>query len=96
VLGDGRSLYDAFGSDYTLLRFDATVDVATLVAAAGEREVPLTVLDIARGIAPAEYRHALVLCRADQHVAWRGDTVPADPTALVDRLRGAAPRSPLP
>ena len=25
-LADGRSLYDAFGADYTLLRFDPTVD----------------------------------------------------------------------
>ncbi len=96
VLGDGRSLYDAFGSDYTLLRFDAAAQVAALIAASRARDVPLVVLDIPRGIAPAEYRHALVLCRADQHVAWRGDTVPADPTALIDRLRGAAPRSPLP
>jgi hypothetical protein len=41
------------------------------------------------GNAPAPYRHAFVLCRADQHVAWRGDTVPADPGALIERLRGA-------
>lgn len=95
-LGDGRSLYDAFGSDYTLLRFDATVDAAPLAAAANARSVPLTVLDIPRGVAPAEYRHALVLCRADQHVAWRGDTVPADPHALIARLRGTVPRSPSP
>jgi hypothetical protein len=86
---DGRSLYDAFGSDYTLLRFDARVDVAPLRAAAGARGVPLTVLDVDRALAPAVYRHALALCRADQHVAWRGDRVPADPARLVDRLRGA-------
>ena len=95
-LDNARSLYDALGSDYTLLRFDAGVDAAPLVAAARKHGVPLTLLDIPRGAAPAEYRHALVLCRADQHVAWRGDTVPADPSALIARLRGAAPRSPLP
>ena len=33
---------------------------------------------------------ALVLSRPDQHVAWRGDAAPADPLALIDRLRGAA------
>jgi len=55
--------------------------------------VPLTVLDVAPDIAPKEYRHALVLVRADQHVAWRGDTVPADARSLIDCLRGAAPRS---
>ena len=93
-LADGRSLYDAFGSDYTLLRFDPGVDVTALASAAAARAVPLLVRDVPRAVAPAEYRHALTLCRADQHIAWRGDTVPADPHALIDRLRGALPRSP--
>ena len=39
----------------------------------------------------AAYRHTLVLCRADQHVAWRGDAAPADAPALIDLLRGAVP-----
>jgi hypothetical protein len=89
TLADGRSLYDAFGGDYTLLRFDRAVDAAPLLAAAQARGVPLTLLDVRRADAPAEYRHALVLCRADQHVAWRGDACPAVPEDLVDRLRGA-------
>ena len=93
-LADGRSLYDAFGSDYTLLRFDPGVAVAALAGAAAARAVPLVVLDVPRAAAPAEYRNALTLCRADQHIAWRGDAVPADPHALIDRLRGALPRSP--
>ena len=88
-LADGRSLYDAMGRDYTLLRFDPTVDIAGLVDAAATRAVPLTVLDVrARdGIAP--YRHVLLLSRPDFHVAWRGDGVPADPCALIDLVRGA-------
>lgn len=89
-LADGRSLYDAFGPGYTLLRFDTGVDAAALQQAAALRGVPLAVLDLA-GVQPPEgYRHALVLCREDQHVAWRGDAVPADAAALVERLRGAA------
>jgi 2-polyprenyl-6-methoxyphenol hydroxylase-like FAD-dependent oxidoreductase len=91
-LADGRSLYDAFGSDYTLLRFDARADVAPLANAAAARGVPLAVLDVARASAPPEYRHALVLCRADQHVAWRGDACPIAPATLIDRVRGALPR----
>lgn len=53
-------------------------------------------IDVAGVEVPAAYRHKLVLCRDDQHVAGRGDAVPADALALVDRLRGAggpAPRS---
>ena len=53
----------------------------------------MQVLDVSRREAPTEYRHALVLCRTDQHVAWRGDTVPSNPNSLVDRLRGAVLRS---
>ena len=88
-LGDGRSLYDAFGQGYTLLRFDPTVDAAPLLAAAQQRNVPLTLLDIGGVAVPEAYRRKLVLCRDDQHVAWRADSIPADATALVDVLRGA-------
>src|SRR5450755_56918 len=95
-LAEGRSLYDAFGPDYTLLRFDAQVDVAPLVDAAMARAVPLAVLDVPRRIAPPEYRHALVLFRAYQHVASRGDHVPHDPTPLIERLRGAVAAPPAP
>lgn len=88
-LADGRSLYDAFGQGYTLLRFDPGADVRPLQAAAQARGLPLTVLDIAGVAVPEAYRHKLVLCRDDEHVAWRGDRVPADAMALVDLLRGA-------
>jgi hypothetical protein len=87
-LADGRSLYDAFGAGYTLLRFDPAADVAPLLAAADARRVPLTVVDVAGAEVPAAYRHKLVLCRDDQHVAWRGDVVPVDAAELVERLRG--------
>ena len=91
-LADGRSLYDAFGADYTLLRFDPTVDSAPLTRAAAARGVPLALLDVAPELAPPEYRHALVLVRADQHVAWRGDACPAAPELLIERVRGALVR----
>ena len=35
------------------------------------------------------YERDLVLLRPDQHVAWRGDTAPADPLHVIDRVRGA-------
>jgi 2-polyprenyl-6-methoxyphenol hydroxylase-like FAD-dependent oxidoreductase len=88
-LRDGRSLYDALGPDYTLLRFDPAVEVESLVAAASERGVPLRVLDVESDEAPALYREALVLSRPDQHIAWRGAAVPGDAPALIDRVRGA-------
>jgi hypothetical protein len=88
-LRDGRSLYDALGPDYTLLRTDATLDVQPLLDAARQRGLPLALLDVQDEALPPEVRHTLLLCRTDQHVAWRGKALPADPLALVDRLRGA-------
>ncbi|HUG15850.1 MAG TPA: FAD-dependent oxidoreductase [Thermomicrobiales bacterium] len=92
-LRDGRSLYDAMGPDYTLLRFDRNTDVARFVDAAGRRGVPLAVLDVESDGGSDVYREKLVLSRPDQHVAWRGNEAPADPVALVDRIRGAAHRA---
>ncbi len=89
-LGDGRSLYDTLGPDYTLLRLDPALDVAPLLAAARQRAIPLAVLDVDTPGARTLYKRKLVLSRPDQHVAWRADTVPADPLALIERIRGAA------
>jgi 2-polyprenyl-6-methoxyphenol hydroxylase-like FAD-dependent oxidoreductase len=87
-LGDGRSLYDAFGPGYTLLRFDRSADVSALERAARAYDMPLTVVDIDAAEVPSAYMHRLVLCRADQHVAWRGAHVPFDAYELVAQLRG--------
>jgi 2-polyprenyl-6-methoxyphenol hydroxylase-like FAD-dependent oxidoreductase len=86
---DGSSLYDAMGPEFTLLRFDSEVEVAALELAARDRGVPLKLLDVERPPA-ASFYGALVLSRPDQHVAWRGDSLPADPLALIDRVRGAS------
>ena len=45
-LRDGRSLYDALGEGYGLIRFDRSAAVDGLVAAAKRRGMPLAVLDI--------------------------------------------------
>jgi hypothetical protein len=89
-LSGRRSLYDAFGPGYTLVRSDPAIDVSGLVTAAARRRFPLAVLDVEP---PAEsstpFAQKLVLVRPDQHVAWRGDAEPADPLGLVDLVRGA-------
>jgi 2-polyprenyl-6-methoxyphenol hydroxylase-like FAD-dependent oxidoreductase len=86
---DGSSLYDAMGPEFTLLRFDPAVNVAALETAARNRGVPLKVLDIERPSAATFYGSGLVLSRPDQHVAWRSDSLPADPLALIDCVRGS-------
>ncbi|HEV3247424.1 MAG TPA: FAD-dependent oxidoreductase [Beijerinckiaceae bacterium] len=91
-LAGGTSLYDAMGPEYTLLRRDRGVAVEPLLEAAAARLVPLKLLDLVCDEAASVYKQALVLSRPDQHVAWRGDHVPADPLALIDLVRGVVPR----
>jgi len=88
-LHDGRSLYDAVGRDFTLLRLDHAVDVDPLVEAAARCGLPLTVLDLESDEAGTVYRGSkLVLSRPDQHVAWRGNALPLNPQALIDLVCG--------
>jgi 2-polyprenyl-6-methoxyphenol hydroxylase-like FAD-dependent oxidoreductase len=89
---DGRSLYDAMGPEFTLLRLDPALDVAALETAARSKAVPLKVIDVERREACQEacYDGGLVLSRPDQHVAWRGNRLPDDAAGLIDRVRGAA------
>ena len=87
-LSDKRSLYDALGDGYGLIRFDRDVAVDGLVAAAKRRGVPFKVLHIDDAEAAALYAKKLVLVRPDRHVAWRADVEPDDPLALIDLIRG--------
>jgi 2-polyprenyl-6-methoxyphenol hydroxylase-like FAD-dependent oxidoreductase len=89
-LEDGRSVYDAFGPGYTLLRSHRAVDIEPLLQAARQARMPLAVIDVAAAQLPEGYRHPLVLCRTDQHVVWRGERLPEDTGALVARLCGRA------
>ncbi|WP_435592295.1 FAD-dependent monooxygenase [Nocardia sp. bgisy118] len=94
-LADGQAVFDLFGRGFTLLRFDDS-DVTAFVTAAAERGLPLDVVDIRDEHARIQYERNLVLVRPDQHVAWRGDTVPDRPADVLDRVRGAAPGATLP
>ena len=86
---DGRSTLDMFGKEFMLLRTRAAPpDVSKLVSAARTRGVPLKVADIFEMPVWEAYERDLVLVRPDGHVAWRGDEPPADPLALVERIRG--------
>jgi len=89
-LRDGRSLYDVLGSDFALLRFDREVNIDGIIEAAAHRAVPLVVVDVDASEAAALYPCKLLLSRPDQHVAWRGNKSPENPTTLIDRIRGAS------
>ncbi len=90
-LADGRSILDLFGRGFVLLRFGGgEADTAGLEKAARAHGVPFTVCDIADPEIQKLYERRLVLVRPDGHVGWRDDAPPADPAAVIDRLRGAA------
>jgi hypothetical protein len=85
----GSSLFDRFGKGFTLLRLNgSTADTAELEQVATKRNIPLTVLDIDIAEARKLYGRDLALIRPDQHIAWRGDTLPADVDALLAKVTG--------
>lgn len=88
-LADGRSLYDAMGPYYTLLRLLPDLDISGFTRAAAVAGMPLATLDITGPEVAESFRHKLLLVRPDQHVAWRGNDVPADPSRILEIVRGA-------
>jgi 2-polyprenyl-6-methoxyphenol hydroxylase-like FAD-dependent oxidoreductase len=87
-LADGRSIYDAFGFEFTLLRLGPkAADAAPFSAAAAARGIPLTVVDVAAAEARDLYQADLALIRPDQIVAWRGNAA-ADAEAVLRRVTG--------
>lgn len=86
-LADGSSLYDHFGRGFTLLILDGDRGVADPLAAAAEaRRLPLTLCAPSDGRLKARYGARFALIRPDQHVAWRGDALPADAAGLLARV----------
>jgi hypothetical protein len=80
-LQDGSSLYDHFGQGFTLLATDGHD------AAAACNGIPLKLVRQAglRGLYGARY----ALIRPDQHVAWRGDSLPSDVFDVVTAKKEA-------
>jgi 2-polyprenyl-6-methoxyphenol hydroxylase-like FAD-dependent oxidoreductase len=85
----GASLYDRLGRGFTMLRLGSQPPrVERLQHAADAAGVPLKVLNVADPVARELYERDLVLIRPDQHVAWRGNHLAADATALVTQITG--------
>ena len=90
-LADGRSLYDLFGSGFTLLVFD-DVDRADIAEAQREAEETCTPLKIVRlpDKSLAElYEATRALVRPDQYIAWRGKSWPS--SGVLSMVTGRQP-----
>ena len=89
-LEDGVSIFDRFGRDFTLVRFNPRAASGTIEAAAKKRGLPLATIDVASEEARDLYARDLVLVRPDHHIAWRGNSAPAEAEALLARVTGHA------
>jgi 2-polyprenyl-6-methoxyphenol hydroxylase-like FAD-dependent oxidoreductase len=98
-LHDGSSLYDHFGSGFTLLitacqsldsdELSIAPTIDSLIEAAVTLKIPLSIFR-PQGTAIADlYRARYVLIRPDQHVAWRGDVFPKDLVTLLAYISGS-------
>jgi uncharacterized protein YfaP (DUF2135 family) len=60
-----------------------------ITATATKVGLPLQVVELQEAKVRETYERDLVLVRPDGHVAWRGESIPANAAAIVDRVRGA-------
>ena len=78
------SIYDLLGPYYSLLQLNGCKMDSLFKYAFDVGRMPLTVIDAE---AEASYfRHDFLLVRADQHICWRGNALPDDMTAVVEKL----------
>lgn len=88
-IAEGRSVLDALGFGFTLLRLGPEAPGGTaLVAAARARGMPMQVIAAPDAATATLYAARLALVRPDGHVAWRGNDEPADAVVVIDRVRG--------
>ncbi|MGB3288980.1 MAG: FAD-dependent oxidoreductase [Burkholderiaceae bacterium] len=88
--GDGSSLYDHLGLGFTLLCLNNEGhDTDALRHTAQTRGIPLKILCLDNSPALEMYGVSYVLIRPDQHICWRGDTLPEDVDTLLDIVTGA-------
>jgi 2-polyprenyl-6-methoxyphenol hydroxylase-like FAD-dependent oxidoreductase len=88
-LADGRSLYDAFGFEWTLLCLEQpTPAAAPFAVAAAKAGIELKVLHCDHEEARDLYESDLVLIRPDQIVAWRRTEASFDPEEIFATVTG--------
>ncbi|PMB50423.1 FAD-binding monooxygenase [Fischerella thermalis CCMEE 5201] len=84
----GKSTIDLFGHNFVLMCFQGQQEVETFEKVCQQKGVAFTSIQIDNPEIANLYERAYVLVRPDGHVAWRGDNLPNDPGAVIDRVRG--------
>lgn len=89
-LKDGSSLYDRFGSGFTLLRLGGGAHQAGADLAGLPQGCPVSEQTIASEEARDLYGADFVLLRPDQHIAWRGNRIDAEFGRALSKSLGLA------
>ena len=88
-LHNKRPIQDSIEDGYTLLRLGKSqADTSGLERAMRALGAPFATLTVADGVAREIYGYDLILLRPDMHIAWRGNTAPADASALAALVTG--------
>ena len=87
-LRDHSSLFDHFGAGFCLLHLHGDHNTDRMEEAARARRIPLKILKVDLREGRELYECDLALIRPDQHVAWRGSTLPEDCDRLLARVTG--------
>ena len=86
---EGTALHDHIGAGYNLLRLgQPAANTAKLEQAIRETGAPITVHEVREPDLREMYGADLVLLRPDLHIAWCGDTAPADAAELAELVTG--------
>lgn len=86
-LSSGRNVFEELGTGFTLVALDVE-DVDGFERAAQACGVPLVVVRDSYAGGREAYGARLVLVRPDQFIAWVGDELPDDPTAVIETVVG--------
>jgi 2-polyprenyl-6-methoxyphenol hydroxylase-like FAD-dependent oxidoreductase len=81
------SIHDRLGLYFTLVVVDGG-DTRAFAAEAARLGLPLAVLALGRPDLIGIYERNFLLVRPDQHIAWRGDRLPADAAGLLKLVSG--------
>ncbi len=87
---DGTAVFDLLGAGFTLLILGGSAAQGLPLRAAAEAVgMPLQIRVFHEPQLARIYEKKFVLVRPDQHVAWRGNTLPDNCLPLLHRVRGA-------
>lgn len=87
-LADGVSIHERLGLGFTLVVVDGDDDTRAFEQAAARRGMPFIVVRLERPDLLSIYARRLLLVRPDQHIAWRGNELPADAAGLLAQVCG--------